>query len=88
MSGKQAKNSENETKKKQEKLKALKLPKTSKLGKIGVKNGVKAFSSRQRRKVSSLKSKVKTSFEVFGNFNALSFSCFFLVSFSEFDYSN
>ena len=62
MSDKQSNGSEAETKKKQKKLKALKLPKTSKLGKIGVQNKVKAFSSRQRRKVSSLKSKVKTSF--------------------------
>ncbi len=61
-SSKKSNGSEAEIKKKQKKLKALKLPKTSKLRKRGVKNGVKAFSSRQRRKVSSLKSKVKTGF--------------------------
>ncbi len=72
MSGKQSNSSkklkepdeqkEVETKKSTKKFTPLKLPKTSKQGKIGVKNKVKEFSSRQRAKVSTLKSKVKTSF--------------------------
>ncbi|NVM34836.1 MAG: hypothetical protein HWN81_04525 [Candidatus Lokiarchaeota archaeon] len=61
-SSKKSKGSEAETKKKQEKFKALKLPKTSKLGKGVVKNKVKDYSSRQRGKLSTFKSKVKTGF--------------------------
>ncbi|MFX0137320.1 MAG: hypothetical protein ACFFDN_27020, partial [Candidatus Hodarchaeota archaeon] len=61
-SSKKSNGSEEEPKKKKAKLKKLKLPKTSKLGKIRGKNKVKDFSSRQRVKVSALKSKIKTRF--------------------------
>ncbi len=51
-----------ETKVKKDKFKPLKLPKISKPGKLGVKYKVKDFVSRQRVKISTLKSKAKTSF--------------------------
>jgi len=51
-----------EAKEKQEKFKPLRLPKISKPGKIGAKYKVKDYVSRQKVKVSALKSKAKTGF--------------------------
>ncbi|MFW9819569.1 MAG: hypothetical protein ACFFE5_08160 [Candidatus Thorarchaeota archaeon] len=51
-----------EIKEKKGKIKPLKLPKISKSGKLGLKYEVKNYISKQRVKISTLKSKVKTSF--------------------------